>query len=496
MRPIRRALCILLLGALAFARPAAALTEGPAEPEAMQFEPADTTDVVNLATGDFTYNVALFTVPGPAGDYPLNLSYHAGIGPNAEATWVGLGWSLNAGSINRTINGYPDDYSADYAEGHNEVDAPIGGVSVGVGVSFGYSYGSVGLNMSYDSFTGNFGPAFVLSAFGVEVQASTQDASIGFGTHWPLGMPTGLPLGVAASVGISLVSGDVEASGGLSLDVPANTSIGFSLSSRNGWSGSYSLFGVGAQSMTTVGAGTYTREGNSFSLPILPFLSINLSAAEWRWDLNESYLERAYGYVHQERYLADQVPTQPVGDEVRGKKYERIESRELLLPSQDIYLVQAQGLSGVFRPHARNMFMLRDGLRSQRKGQLVPMSGAAPNRLADMTFRFLGDPGANFVTNGPPLASPAGLVPQPLDSTRPGARRVLPRIDPVSGKIGGFVIVESDGTTYEFRNRCSIGSMTRGPSNAFIRRSVARRWKNARSSRAVCWPRRTPSTGC
>src|SRR5687767_5325132 len=85
-----------------------ALTSGPTAPEATSFEPVDTTDMVNMQTGDFTYNVPLLEVPGPEGAYPLALSYHAGIQPNEDASWVGLGWTLNAGAITRSVNGYPD----------------------------------------------------------------------------------------------------------------------------------------------------------------------------------------------------------------------------------------------------------------------------------------------------------------------------------------------------------------------------------------------------
>ncbi|MGY4538203.1 hypothetical protein ACVW0P_002623 [Mucilaginibacter sp. UYNi724] len=86
-----------------------ALTSGPTAPEATSFEPIDTTDMVNPLTGSFTYNMPLLEVPGPEGSYPLALSYHAGIQPNEEASWVGLGWSLNPGAIARNVNGYPDD---------------------------------------------------------------------------------------------------------------------------------------------------------------------------------------------------------------------------------------------------------------------------------------------------------------------------------------------------------------------------------------------------
>ncbi len=85
-------------------------TNGPTQPEAAQFEPVDATDLVGMYSGNFTYNIPLLEIPGNEGGWPINLFYHAGIGPNQEASWVGLGWNINPGSINRFMNGYPDDY--------------------------------------------------------------------------------------------------------------------------------------------------------------------------------------------------------------------------------------------------------------------------------------------------------------------------------------------------------------------------------------------------
>ncbi|MCG8577703.1 MAG: hypothetical protein MI810_22670, partial [Flavobacteriales bacterium] len=92
---------------------AMALTTGPSQPEVQSFEPVETTDMVNLFTGDFTYNIPLMNVPGPNGGYPINLAYHAGITMDQEASWVGLGWNINAGAINRQVRGVPDDFDGD-----------------------------------------------------------------------------------------------------------------------------------------------------------------------------------------------------------------------------------------------------------------------------------------------------------------------------------------------------------------------------------------------
>jgi hypothetical protein len=89
---------------------ALALTSGPAMPEYNDFESVDNTDLVNLATGDLAYTIPVMTVPGPGMGFPIVLNYHAGIQPEQEATWVGLGWNLEAGAITRQINNVPDDF--------------------------------------------------------------------------------------------------------------------------------------------------------------------------------------------------------------------------------------------------------------------------------------------------------------------------------------------------------------------------------------------------
>jgi YD repeat-containing protein len=87
-----------------------ALTGGPVQPEYGAFTPSNQEGMVDLLTGDFTYSIPLMEVPGPALSYPLTLGYRAGIQLEQEATMVGLGWTLNPGAINRTLNRYPDDY--------------------------------------------------------------------------------------------------------------------------------------------------------------------------------------------------------------------------------------------------------------------------------------------------------------------------------------------------------------------------------------------------
>lgn len=83
------------------------------QPEFTGYEQAETTDMVNLSSGDFTYNITALHIPSPEGGFTIPLSYHAGIKLEQDASWVGLGWSLNAGTISRNASQFPDDFTGD-----------------------------------------------------------------------------------------------------------------------------------------------------------------------------------------------------------------------------------------------------------------------------------------------------------------------------------------------------------------------------------------------
>jgi hypothetical protein len=66
---------------------------------------------VNLSTGIPSVDVPVASVNGYTLNLPISLSYHAsGIRVDEYASWVGLGWALNAGGvITRRVMGLPDE---------------------------------------------------------------------------------------------------------------------------------------------------------------------------------------------------------------------------------------------------------------------------------------------------------------------------------------------------------------------------------------------------
>ena len=79
----------------------------PAEAYTFKFQSAGSVD----NHGDYSASIPLMTVPGRGMDYPISANYKSGITTDARASWAGLGWNVNPGSVTRVINGIPDNIS-------------------------------------------------------------------------------------------------------------------------------------------------------------------------------------------------------------------------------------------------------------------------------------------------------------------------------------------------------------------------------------------------
>ncbi|RFN58804.1 hypothetical protein DZ858_01610 [Marixanthomonas ophiurae] len=141
-------------------------TTGPTQPEAAGFAPIGVDDMVNLYTGDFNYNIPLMVIPGPDGGYPINVFYNSNVGMDQAASWVGLGWNLNAGAIQRNLRGTPDDFKGDlitkqfYTKPSTTINfdiavpllkKEIAGAELSIGSGFGVyynNYSGLGINVS------------------------------------------------------------------------------------------------------------------------------------------------------------------------------------------------------------------------------------------------------------------------------------------------------------------------------------------------------------
>jgi hypothetical protein len=356
-----------------------ALTGGPTQPEVQSFAPAGSTDMVDLFSGDFSYNIPLFELPGPNGGYPFNLSYQSGIGMDQEASWVGLGWSLNPGAITRQMRGLPDEFKGD-----REKDIDM-----------------VKTKMSMDpSITVGLGAGISVELFG-------GDASLGVGFNVSHNNYKGIGYSISADLGFSGSVGNSMNGGiglGLTLDTRegANANASLSLEGMTIGADYNSKQGLNALSLTQSGYsnvlhsedkdhGMRQHLSSTTSLSLahpgytpqitMPMKNTNLSAtlklggAWWgvfgapyvRGFYNEQSLENnnkqigapAFGYLNHQ-YATAEDGLMDFNREKDGMVTK--ESPNLPIPSMtyDIYSATGQGMSAVYRPMRNDYGILRD----------------------------------------------------------------------------------------------------------------------------------------
>ncbi|WP_272149611.1 hypothetical protein [Tenacibaculum aiptasiae] len=245
---------------------------GPNAPEASGFEPVSATDMVNLSSGDMAYVLPLLEVDG----FPVTLSYHAGIPMDMDASWAGLGWNINTGSISRGVVSTPDDWnngkSMKFTYYYYETETYT--VNVGVGFKGG---AEVGVGLSWGSNKSLSGSVYA-SAFGASASIDTDgNYSLGVGTSaFTGGNPnfggnlsiSGNVKGGGLSVGLSAGYSKGGLSAGLGVSISSKgIGAGFSIGAGNNSDGTKVSSGGGG-SIGSFSAGDLSISSSGFYIPI------------------------------------------------------------------------------------------------------------------------------------------------------------------------------------------------------------------------------------
>lgn len=231
---------------------------GPSQSETSGFSLGSTSGMVNKFTGDFNYSIPLMSVEG----YPINISYDQNVGMMTEASWVGLGWNLNVGSVSRNMRGLPDDFNGkDKIErvskrnnlikdgrkngGYVSVKALIGPASIGVGGSlmigdYTNTYNGPGETMDL-SFSLNISTGQSLNLGG-----SSNSVLASLGIKAGIGFSADSQQGVGRSGNFGFSGGLGYGRGHSSFSTSLGLGFGRSFHSRAGKTGMISSFGVGA----------------------------------------------------------------------------------------------------------------------------------------------------------------------------------------------------------------------------------------------------------
>ncbi|HBG70609.1 MAG: hypothetical protein A2W93_09700 [Bacteroidetes bacterium GWF2_43_63] len=220
-------MAVMLLNSMLYPLRTFALTGGPVQSEYESGYSSGSTDMVDPFTGDFKYGMNLLTIPGMDGGFPINLDYNAGITMDQEASWVGLGWSLNVGAINRSMRGMPDDFSGEeeYTRESNMkphwiigVDfqgiktggipteafgIPVDGFNAGGGIYYD-SYSGIGINVD----AGLYGPLVGNLGFDASISYDPNTGySPDFGLQYPLAKINGVNYGLGMNISLNSYEG-------------------------------------------------------------------------------------------------------------------------------------------------------------------------------------------------------------------------------------------------------------------------------------------------
>jgi hypothetical protein len=384
---------VMLMGIFAcqmiYPNVAMALTTGPSQPEVQGFEPVGTTDMVDMFSGSFVYNIPLIDVEG----YPVNISYHGGVTMEQEASWVGLGWNINPGVVNRSVRGVPDDFKGDSLYKHFHIKPETttrvgyggGGEIVGSGDPplLGINL-SAGANVNFSNYRG----VSCDYTFGGGINVFQ---SISAGVNMGVGSQTGASVDYNANLSLSssqLIGKDHAGGGSI------NAGIGGGYSSRSGLKSLNLSVGVsakynGEKPSKDKTKGTGMQGGLSIPIGVQNFVPVitnsstmksiyarikvgaefvggyaygNISAMHSKLTFNNDATRAAFGYM----YLQNaSISNKDVLDFTRDKDGMFNKSMQYLpVPNMtyDIYNLSGQGTGGVFRPFRNDFGSVYDPL--------------------------------------------------------------------------------------------------------------------------------------
>ena len=354
-----------------------ALTSGPTQPEFNAFTPIGTSDMVDLTSGDFNYNIPVMDVGG----YPLNLAYNSGVTMDQEASWVGLGWNLNVGEISRQVRGLPDDFRGDEMIYENRLKKNI---TVGTNLNlspaiFGANFPfSLGLGVQYNnsegvSFKPSVGASFALSEnvgvgfnlSGSVTEGATLSPSVNISGKKSTKDNTTTQL--SGSIGSSFNSRQglqnisVSASSKTSKSVTTTDAATKTTSTHNeetsgGIGGSYSF--NNSQNYTPTKRVAYTNDSKTFGATVGGEVfgiegEVRVTGYGSYQTIRPDYLVRpvkAFGYENTQYKNG----LEGVLDFNREKEQSSINKNTTSLPvtnyTYDTYNIEGQGVSGMFRP--------------------------------------------------------------------------------------------------------------------------------------------------
>ncbi|MFY0256454.1 hypothetical protein ACDQ55_21170 [Chitinophaga sp. 30R24] len=352
-----------------------ALTSGPTQPEHTQFQPASTSNMVDLFSGGLKYNIPLLDVDG----YPVNLNYASGVGMDDEASWVGLGWNLNVGAINRQLRGLPDDFKGDsVVTEHNTAEKVTYGVKGTIrgelgGTDIARLSGSVSIGIFSDTYTG------LGAEFGVNAGLSIGGRNGGLLTgNLNVGANSNTSSGVTVTSGLSLEANflkqyNATASVGVSANLGYNSRQGFKELSLGG---TFALEKLASSSEVTYTYNTppfspkinfgYKSTSHSYSLDLGPaaflgFAGVGLTGYMSRQKvLSNLHTAFGFGYLYADKGTSQKLAVMDFMREKENPVIPNLPNLALAVLTPDVFAYSNQGGGGQFRLQRGNAAVVFD----------------------------------------------------------------------------------------------------------------------------------------
>ncbi|WP_430405221.1 hypothetical protein [Fluviicola sp.] len=379
-------------------------------------------NLVDPFTGDFTYSLPLMDVEG----YPIVLSYNSNVTMNTEASWVGLGWNLNVGSVEREMRGIPDEFDGTQnvvRETNQLDDITTGGYKKGKYWKAGISadlWGYVSLSMDYNSskLKGSYNNTYLglgqtydkSSGFSTGASASIYFVGLSIGGSWGKYYSYDSKRGVNSGIGGGL-------SGGITLfGVGPNLSTYSSknFNSREGMTGKTITrgWGLGAGSAismsrshtSTIPYGSQTQvpriQLNSTTIEIsntidryfnaglnladvvdigVTFGKLKQFYSSARTDIKNgnTILQPAIGFLHSSKKMVASGYTLPIMDFNRSNDTRYSEAMTNLpfsMQTFDIFHANAMGMQGTFRAHRADAGTYKDAIATDESTELTEVN--------------------------------------------------------------------------------------------------------------------------
>ena len=379
---------------------------GPSQTETSGYTLGSTAGMVDEFTGDFSYSIPLLDVDG----YPITISYNSNVSMFQDASWVGLGWDLNVGSVSRDMRGIPDDFN-----GEDKVERSIGmkdyetdgnklGTRSGISVSFADGAGGgLGMSLLYGTYMNSYNGKGTTWDFGLNGTLNVGDhLNFNWGVGFSMDSQNGVGRNNSIGIGGDYAINGFQGGGGFTASSSFSSRQGLK-STHFGLSHSFSLKdkevtqkgntekfsggGIGMSHGSSYSLGTMTSVPK-FDLPRLGYNEtstnslkgvVRLTAIQFYGSfistnyyfndlitLNKQTISSpAYGYFHLGKGQQAKAATLPMMDFNRERDSEFSEEMVKLpfsAPTYDFFNVSAMGIAGSVRGHRNDVGTLRDPL--------------------------------------------------------------------------------------------------------------------------------------